>query len=231
MNKGCVSWVCRRPDGVVPVTMKGMPTEADTGQLLVLHGDALGIRPFVDLRAHAESGFGGRGSDEADDRGQTHQGLAAPVHGDMRKQAMLDLVPLGSSGWKVRDANDELRPVRELLKLGFPRARSARVAAAPVGRNEQFVYVRIGPATHPPPPLPYGLDRERGRVVVNADVDPSQVFADVVHAIGNRFAQISVQEIVNPNGRWLPLRLPFASTVLEITDKFLLFRVYGLHVG
>ena len=78
--------------------MELVALEVELLHLFVSYGDAFGIGSLVDLRAHSQSRGGGGGSDETDDRGQAGQRFAAPVHGDVGKQSMLDLVPLAGSG-------------------------------------------------------------------------------------------------------------------------------------
>jgi hypothetical protein len=48
------------------------------------------------------------------------QRLAAPIVGDMAKQAVLNLVPLASPGWEVTDPDPQTDLVGELLQLVLP---------------------------------------------------------------------------------------------------------------
>src|SRR6266508_1177066 len=92
-----------RMDGVVPVTVKPMGREPEGGELLIGDGAALRIRPAIQLAPHAQAGGRPGGADEVDDHGQTHQRPPPPVAADVRKEPMLDRVPLdsspGESGW------------------------------------------------------------------------------------------------------------------------------------
>src|SRR5438093_13645488 len=83
-----------RMDGVVPVPVKSMGREPERGELLIGDGAALRIRSPIQLAPHPEAGGGPRGADEVDDHGQTHQRLPPPVATDVRKEPMLDRVPL-----------------------------------------------------------------------------------------------------------------------------------------
>ena len=96
--------------------------ELDLRQLIVLTGDALGIGSLVDFGAYTQSCSGGRGADEADDRGQTYQRFASPIHGDMRKQSMLELVPLAGAWRIVADSDRQARAIGKALQLQFPQA-------------------------------------------------------------------------------------------------------------
>lgn len=77
-------------DGVVPIAMEGMAFEVDASHLFVRDGQAGGVPSGVDLGPGPEAGGGRGASDEADDGGQAHQRLAAPVGGDVREEAVFD---------------------------------------------------------------------------------------------------------------------------------------------
>ena len=82
--------------------------------------DTFGIFVFVQFGAHFEAGVGCRRGNQLDDRAIAAQGLAAPVDGDERKQAMLDLVPLAGAGRQMADRDGKLEFVGQLLKFDFP---------------------------------------------------------------------------------------------------------------
>ena len=77
--------------------------------------DTFGIFVFVKFGAHLEAGVGSRGCDQLDYRAIAAQGLAAPVDGDERKQAMLDLVPLAGARRQVTHGNRNAEFVGQLL--------------------------------------------------------------------------------------------------------------------
>src|SRR5947209_9182183 len=85
-----------RMNRVIPVTVEAMAFEAYRGQLGVGHSDAARIRAAIQFRPHAQPGPAMGGSDQAHDGGEVDERRAAPVHRDVRKQSMLDLVPLRS---------------------------------------------------------------------------------------------------------------------------------------
>ena len=65
--------------------------------------------------------------------------FARPVPGDFREQAMLDGIPLGSTGWKMSNRHVESKGVGQLgLDLGFPCVASTAVATAGIGENQQL---------------------------------------------------------------------------------------------
>jgi len=94
-----------RADGVVPVAVEGVRLEPEPGHVCVGDLDAKRIGAVVDLGADPKARGGGRGSDEAHDGGEAHQGLASPVHGDVGEEAVLDLIPLAGARGEVTDGD------------------------------------------------------------------------------------------------------------------------------
>jgi hypothetical protein len=74
--------------------MEVMAAEVDGLEFGVGDLDAGGIAVWIELAANLEAGIGCGGGDQFDDDLMADQRLAAPVSGDERKQAVLDLVPL-----------------------------------------------------------------------------------------------------------------------------------------
>src|SRR5580658_1867052 len=219
----------RRVDRVVPVAVEAMRLDVDAGELLVRDLDGLLIEVSVDRGLDAEPGLGPGTSDQADDGLDTLQRTATPILGDVAEHPVLDLVPLARTGWVVRDRHVETRLVREALEFQFPQPRAVAVAAASVCGEQQSRGVGIGISSHAPPPATDGLDCEFGRVVVDADVDPSFVASDVVDAVRNRLAESLVDEVVHAHRLRLARRAPLLATVGEISDEFLLLGVHGDH--
>src|ERR1700692_37295 len=88
-------------DRVIPVAVKLVSCDADRGHLGVGNGHPVGIAAPIDLRSDTEARPPVRRGNQAHDRGETHERRAAPVHGDVRKQAMFDLVPLARARWEM----------------------------------------------------------------------------------------------------------------------------------
>ena len=74
--------------------MEVVAAEVDDVEFGVGHLDAGRIAVWIELAANLEAGIGCGGGDQFDDDLMADQRLAAPVSGDERKQAVLDLVPL-----------------------------------------------------------------------------------------------------------------------------------------
>jgi hypothetical protein len=66
-----------------------MALQVDLGDQLFREDCALRVAALVDFGANAEPRRGLGRLDEAYDGGETHQGLAGPVHGDIREEPVL----------------------------------------------------------------------------------------------------------------------------------------------
>jgi hypothetical protein len=75
------------------------------------------------------------------------------------------------------------------------------------------------------PPAADRVDRELGRVVVDADVDVALVELEVVNAVGDRLPELLVLEVVDADELGLALQAPFATCILEIADQLLLLGI------
>ena len=87
-----------------------MPVVGAQGQLFHLcvgDLDAALVPAGVVGGLDGESGLGGGGGDELDDRGDVGEGSASPVHGDVAEEAVFDLVPLAGAGRVVQDGDLE----------------------------------------------------------------------------------------------------------------------------
>src|ERR1041385_4720324 len=95
--------------------------------------------PSVEVCRYGEPSSGAGVADEVEDFGVTVQWLGRPVLGDFGEQAVLDGIPLGSAGGVMSNGDGEPKAVAELvLKLGFPGAGTATVAAAGIGEDKQL---------------------------------------------------------------------------------------------
>ena len=83
---------------------------------------------------------------------------------------MLDFVPLGGAGREVADGDLQAGPGGQRGQLGLPQPGAVPVGAAAVGADQQPGGVRVGGLAGLLPPGADRLHRERGGVVVGADV-------------------------------------------------------------
>src|SRR5215204_569244 len=116
-------------NGVVPITMKGRACDDHIREVGVRHFDADGIGTGIQLCPDREPGGGPHTPNELDHGFAIDERTPTPVLGDVTEEAVLDLVPLGGAGWKMRDADREARPRSEALQLDFPQRRARTVTA------------------------------------------------------------------------------------------------------
>src|SRR5271156_1195014 len=79
------------------------------------------IAALVQLRLHPQASRRTRVTDQVDHGLKRAEGTAAPVLRDVTKQAMLDLVPLAGTRWKMRDMDRQTQVVGQALQFLFPR--------------------------------------------------------------------------------------------------------------
>ena len=86
--------------------MEWVQRDANGGELGVGDFDALGVFVLVQLSADLEAGVGGGSGDQLDNGAVAAQGLAPPIDGNEREEAVLDLVPLCAAETYERRSND-----------------------------------------------------------------------------------------------------------------------------
>src|ERR1700736_5313014 len=202
-----------------------MAAQVDASEIGVGDFDAGRISVGVDLGMNLEAGFGGGSSDQLNDDLVADERLAAPVLGNEREEAVLDLVPLAGAGRQMADGDGEIEFVRELLQFHLPQPQPRSIAAAPVGGDGKMLGIGITGRTHQLPPATDGVDGKARRVVIDANADPTGVLADVVNAIGHSPALIAEKEVGPPPFLGLADWPPFAAGVLEVADQFLLLGI------
>ena len=82
--------------------------------------DAGGVRVGVEFTVDGQSGGRGGVADQVDDDLVGFQWPAAPVHGDLGEQPVLDLVPLAGSRWEVADRDLDTGLGGETSQLDLP---------------------------------------------------------------------------------------------------------------
>jgi hypothetical protein len=80
--------------GVVPVTVKFVPDERKLLHLMIGHLDPFLVDAVIEFGSDGQPGSGGGAGDQVHHYLTTLQDAAAPVHGDVAEQAVLDFVPL-----------------------------------------------------------------------------------------------------------------------------------------
>src|SRR4051812_33476851 len=135
---------------------------------------------------------------------------------------MLDLVPLRGAGRIVADRDHQAGHVGQLLQLNFPQPNPRSIGAAAIGCDQQPIGPPIAHAPDPLMPGPDGVDRELGRVMVDAQADPAVVIERIVDPIRRHLAQGLVREVMHVDRLGRALRPVVAAAVLEGANQFLL---------
>src|SRR5258705_10391502 len=90
-----------RADRIVPFAMEGVAFEIDGIHFGVGHLDAGWIGVLIEFATNLQTSLRRCCSDQLDDDLMADERFAAPVAGDEREQAMLDLVPLAGARGQV----------------------------------------------------------------------------------------------------------------------------------
>ncbi len=180
--------------------------------------------PSVEVSRYRESSSGAGVAYEVEDFGVTVKRLGGPILGDFGEQAVLDGIPFGGAGGVMSNGNGEPKAVAELaLKLGFPGAGTATVAAAGIGKDEQLAATGVAIRAVALPPAGDGVGGESGRVMRDAYKDRASVGKQVIDTIRDRDADSIGTEIVviHAHRRAIPLN----ASVFEVADQFSLFGI------
>ena len=102
-------------DAIVPFAMESVAFDLDLIEIFVWDDDADRVGSRIELAAHLQSGPRRGVGDEVDDCLMRGQRTTACVHGDVGEEAVLDLIPLGGSGWEVTDPDRQARFIGETL--------------------------------------------------------------------------------------------------------------------
>src|ERR1700736_4820215 len=142
----------------------------------------------------------------------------------------------GGAGGQVVDHDVEADFVGQLLQFAFPQPYPRAVAAAApslrwgrLGGDQQSSGVGIARPPDGLPPLADAVHREGGRIMVNADTDPSGIRGQVIDPVRHRAAELLDQEVMDPDLFRVALGPIFAAVVTEIPDQFLFLGVDGDH--
>ena len=189
--------------------MKVVWCDVDFGELRVRDFDALGIFVLIEFGADREPRIGRGCGDELDDGAIAAQGLAPPVDGDEREEAVLDFIPFAGSGRQMtnRDRYPEL--IGKLLKLDLPETNAVAVTATAVGGDHESLGTGIPLLSHCLPPAADRMNGKAGGVVIGTDADPAEIVGDVVDAIGHGTGELGVDEVVDIDRFGLALWPPF----------------------
>ena len=135
----CSNWA----DRVVPLAMEAVPLKPDLRHLLIGDGHTTWVPLPIDLGPDAQAGPAARRADLAHYGRQIYQRDSAPVHGNVREEPMLNLVPFAGAEREVTDGDGQTGPVREALEFPLPQAQPRAIATTGVGCDQQGPRVQI----------------------------------------------------------------------------------------
>ena len=148
-----------------------------------------------------------------------YQRLAPPVLGDMTEHPVLNLVPFAGAGREVGHRDTQPERIRQLLQLEFPPSAAAAVGTTAVSGDQQTLGVRIGVASHLPPPAADRLHGKLCRVVVDTDTHPAGISGQVVDAVGDCLAEFAVDEVVDFHLLGPAFRTPLPTAIAIRADR------------
>ncbi len=106
-------------------------------EFAIAHCHALRIRARIVVRLDGETRRGGRRRDQLDNRSQTGQRLAVPVHDDEAKPAVFDSVPLGGARWVATGSDGKTRPADESSELHLPGTHAVAIRPTGFGGDQE----------------------------------------------------------------------------------------------
>src|SRR5712692_3111454 len=107
------------------------------------------------------------------------QRAPSPVHTDVTKESMLNLVPFARPGRQVTDCHGKIGGIHKRLEFNLPESNPVPVAPTTVGTNQEVVRMRIGLRAHGVPPTANTAHGEARGIVVDADIHPSLILGHV----------------------------------------------------
>ena len=144
--------------------------------------------------------------------------LSCPVAGDGAEQPMFDVIPFGGPARVVANGYCNAIFVGPSLKFTFPESRAMPIAAATVGRDQQFGCVGILLSSPTLPPTPNRTHSKLWRVGRRSNANVPSLLGHVVNAVRDCPAFGISREIVH--GYCVRLLSPQPAIVLEIADQF-----------
>src|SRR5664280_1189146 len=125
------------------------------------------------------------------------------------------LVPLAGAGRTVGDGHRQVGVGGAGCELDLPGPDPGPAGPAAVGADQEPLRAWVADAADGLPPGAQGRDGERGGVVVGPDADPAGARGHVIDAVGDRFAELLVGEVVDVDLFGGPGRLVLPAAVLE----------------
>jgi hypothetical protein len=121
--------------------------------------------------------------DQFDDDLMADQRLAAPISGDERKQAVLDLVPLAGAGRQVAHGDGIPSSSASFCRSTFHSRTREPLLPPPSTVTSKLLAWGVTRAAHQFPPTADRVGGEGGGVAVDAHAHPTGVIGDVADPV------------------------------------------------
>ena len=168
-----------------------------------------------------------RSANELEDRFVTNQRLAGPVAADLRKQAMLNRIPLGGASGQMGHGDGQAKFIRQLLQLVLPVPATIAIRIAAIRLNQQFMRVRGVHLSGLHPPASNGCHRELRGLVRGPHHHEPLVARHVVNPEGDRHTVSITGKVILQHSASLPP--PSAARILKVADQFTFFGIHADH--
>src|SRR5262245_62091403 len=199
-----VSFLLVWEDGVIPLSVEGVPLEMELLHGLLRDLDPCWVRVLIQLAYHRQARRGRRGRNQVDNHLVAHERLPAPVLADEGEQPMLDLVPLARPRREVGYGDRQPRLISQPLEFQFPQPHARPIAPPAIRRDQQSRGLWVCGVPHRLPPAANTLHGKRRGVVIRPHVDPARIPGHVVDAIGRDPPESRDDEIVDAYRDRLP---------------------------
>src|SRR3989339_1467531 len=142
---------------------------------------------------------------------------------------MLYLVPFACARWEMTHCHLQSCFICQTLNTDLPQTGARAIAASTISQYQKFNSLGVSAAAHLFPPTQDGINGKIGCIMIRTNSHPSFILYDIIHTVGNDFAQFLVFKIVNLNFLRLTLWSPLRAFVLKISNQFFLPGVYRYH--
>gem|GEM_PF-2607054 len=114
-------------------------------------------------------------------RFESKQRFASPIDTDQSKQAMLNRIPFGSTGWVMANGDFQTQMVSQLfLDLLLPQVRTTTIAAAGICQDQKLGLTWVEQTTLTLPPADNHVHSELGSVGGLAHINIAQVMSQII---------------------------------------------------
>ena len=115
-----------------------MRLQFDLLHLLIGNLQGNGIFPFVQFGFDLQAGLSRGTANQIHDHFMADPRAPSPVHADMRKEPMLNLIPFAGSGWKMTDRDLQAYFRGQFLQFPLPQSNPIPIASPAIAQINSF---------------------------------------------------------------------------------------------